>query len=192
MRGWSALLFALVFVASVHAAPGPFIAPAQTSGTIDVVLAPTEVVTAGTPRLVTFGMPFPRESITSAGLSTVRVLRNGVEIPAHVAEMTPWRHRSNAAIDGQSVRVARIQITYTFAATFPATETIQVAWGTTPRTLNVPALVNPRTACLLAVYAEMNAPLTLPSWEAMLTMTPPSTCFFICRTAAVVPCTTPK
>jgi hypothetical protein len=145
MRGLAALLIALV-VASVNAAPGPFIAPAQMSGSIDVVLAPTEVVTPGTERLVTFGMPFPRGSITAAGLSTVRVLRNGVEIPAHVTEMTPWRHRSNASIDGQSVRVARIQIRYTFAAAFPAQETIQVAWGTTPRAMNVPALTNPRTA----------------------------------------------
>lgn len=121
----------------------PFMAPAVTSGSLSVQLVPTEVVTVGSNRLVTFGVPFPRGSISAAGLATLRVFKSGVEIPAHVSAMTPWRHRSNAALDGTSVRVARVQIQYAFASI--AAETITVAWGGTPRQLNVPGLVSVRT-----------------------------------------------
>jgi hypothetical protein len=124
----------------------PFIAPAVTQGEVEVRLHPTEGIGAGSTRLVTFGMPFPRGSITDAGLSTVRVLRDGVEIPAFVESLTPWRHRSNAAIDGQSVRVARIQISHNIAMVFPGSDSVTVQWGGTPRTLNVASLTNPRTA----------------------------------------------
>ncbi|HEX6738261.1 MAG TPA: hypothetical protein VF310_08325, partial [Vicinamibacteria bacterium] len=58
--------------------------------------------------------------------------------------LTPWRHATNAGIDGQSVRVARIQIHHTFAAGFPAFETVTVEWGLTARTMNVPTLEAPR------------------------------------------------
>ncbi|MEO8010010.1 MAG: hypothetical protein ABI650_00045, partial [Dokdonella sp.] len=68
----------------------------------------------------------------------LRVLKGGVEIPAHVAQMTPWRHRLNPALDGSSVRVARIQIQTTFASN--AAETISVTWGGAPRGFNVPTL----------------------------------------------------
>jgi hypothetical protein len=131
----AALLVALAGIA--HAAQ-PFIAPAVPSGSLAVQLVPTEVVSAGSTRLVTFGLPFPRGSMTTTGLATVRVLKGGVEIPAHVAQLTPWRHRTNAALDGTSVRVARVQIQYAFAAA--AAETITVSWGGAPRQLNVAAL----------------------------------------------------
>jgi len=124
----------------------PFVSPAVTQGQIDVRLRPTEAVPANTPKLVTFGLPFPRGSINVAGLATVTVKHNGVEIPAHVEQLTPWRHRSNAAIDGASVRVAEIQISYGFANIFPAEETIQVSWGFAARTLNVAAAQDPHTA----------------------------------------------
>jgi hypothetical protein len=137
---------ALCCLATQAIAIEPFFAPAVPQGSVEVRLHPTEVVATGVPTLVTFGLPFPRESITVAGLSNVRVLRNGLEIPAHVSEMTPWRHRSNAAIDGQSVRVARIQLSYTFAATFPASETVTVSWGGAARTLDVPVAQDARTA----------------------------------------------
>src|SRR5690606_20933687 len=105
----------------------PFLAGPVPAGSISVKLVPTEAVTPGSPRLVTFGVPFPRGSITAAGLSTVRVLRGGSEIPAYVRELTPWRHRLDPALDGTSVRIARVQILYTFAGT--AAETITLSWG---------------------------------------------------------------
>ena len=135
-------LLGLALAGAVHAAQ-PFMAPAVPSGTLAVQLVPTDVVTAGSTRLVTFGLPFPRGSITSAGLSTVRVLNGGVEIPAHVAEMTPWRHRTIPALDGTSVRVARVQIQFTFASLAPAN--ITVAWGGVARQLNVPGLTPVRS-----------------------------------------------
>ena len=116
----------------------PFIAPPVPSGNLTVQLVPTEVVTPGSIRLVTFGVPFPRGSITAAGLSSVRVFKGGVEIPAHVAEMTPWRHRINPGLDGTSVRVARVQIQTEFAGS--AAESISVSWGGAPRVLDVPTL----------------------------------------------------
>jgi len=124
----------------------PFLSPSVTQGQIDVRLKPTESVPTNTPTLVTFGVPFPRGSINVAGLTTVTVKHNGAEIPAHVEQLTPWRHRSNAVIDGASVRVAEIQINYSFANAFPAEETIQVSWGGAARTLNIVTGQDPHNA----------------------------------------------
>ena len=74
----------------------------------------------------------------------MRVLKNGAEIPAFVDQATPWRHATNPALNGASVRVARIQFRYTFAVTFPQTETVTVAWGGPPRTQTLPVLQPPR------------------------------------------------
>ena len=87
-------------------------------------------------------MPFTRGSVSQSQLSQVRVLKNGVEIPAFVEQLTPWRSIDDPSIDGQSVRVARIQIPYTFTALNP--ETITVQWGGPARTLNRPTLQDPR------------------------------------------------
>jgi hypothetical protein len=116
----------------------PFMAPPVSVGSVEVRLVPTEVVTAGSTRLVTFGVPFPRGSLTVAELANLRVLRNGVEIPAFVNQMTPWRHRLIPALDGSSVRVARIQIQFTFATV--TAQTVTVSWGGPPRQSNVPTL----------------------------------------------------
>jgi len=129
---------------AVTAQTPPFFAPAEPSGSIAVRLYPMENVSTGTSRLVTFGMPFTRGSLTPAALSTVRVLRGGTEIPAYVGLLTPWRHAVNPSLDGQSVRVARIQIHHTFAAGHPAFESITVEWGVQPRVLNVATIESPR------------------------------------------------
>ena len=123
----------------------PFFAPAQPSGSMTVTLHPMENVTPGTARLVTFGVPFTRGSMTAAGLATVRVLNGGAEIAAHVEAQTPWRHLTNASIDGQSVRVARVQIQHTFGVSFPNSESVTVEWGGVARTLDVPTLTDPLT-----------------------------------------------
>lgn len=136
----------LLAIASPLHAVEPFFAPAVPQGDVEVRLHPTEGVATATPTLVTFGLPFPRGSIAEAELVSVRVLRSGVEIPAHVSQLTPWRHRSDASVDGQSVRVALVQITYSFTSPFPASEPITVQWGGAQRTLDVPISVDPRSA----------------------------------------------
>jgi hypothetical protein len=140
--------FLLIFIGGgfrTQANPA-FFAPAQTSGSLQVKLYPTEGVTPGTAKLVTFGVPFTRGSVTPAQLAQVRVLRNGTEIPAYVALLTPWRHVSNPAWDGTFARIVRIQISHTFAVSYPNFETVTVEWGSTNRTQNVVTFQNPRTA----------------------------------------------
>lgn len=127
----------LILAGSVHAVE-PFMALPVTSGSMSVQLVPTEAVTAGSNQLVTFGVPFPRGSITTAGLANLRVLKGAVEIPAYVDQMTPWRNRLVPALDGTSVRVVRIQIHNTFAAVSP--ESITVQWGGPARLQNVTTL----------------------------------------------------
>src|SRR5262249_53007208 len=119
-----------------------FFAPAEPSGTVNVQLVPLANVTAGTQEIVTFGVPFTRGSVTQSQLSQVRVLKNGVEIPAVVEQWTPWRSIDDPALDGQSVRVARIQIPYTFTTLNP--EAVTVQWGGPARTLNVTTMQDPR------------------------------------------------
>ncbi len=123
----------------------PLIAAAETYGIIDVRLHPVEGIAAGTQQLMTFGVPFPRDSITQAGLSKLRVLTaRGVEIPAFVEQLTPWRHTSNTALDGTSVRVARVQIRYALSVVYPNFEPIRVEWGFNDRTQSITTFENPR------------------------------------------------
>jgi hypothetical protein len=119
-----------------------FFAPAEPAGSVDVQLDPLGGVTPGVPEVVTFGVPFTRGSVEPSQLSQIRVLKNGVEIPAFVDELTPWRSIDDPAVDGQSVRVARVQVAYTFASLNP--ETITVQWGGPARTLNRTTLQDPR------------------------------------------------
>lgn len=137
------MILALVAPMMARAQVPSFHAPATPTGSITVKLCPMENVTPGTARLVTFGLPFPRGSITAAGLNTVRVIFNGNEVAAYVEQQTPWRHLTNNTLDGQSVRVARIQIQHTFTVSYPQTESITVEWGGAARTQNVLTLTDP-------------------------------------------------
>ncbi|MEK7867569.1 MAG: Ig-like domain-containing protein [Planctomycetota bacterium] len=137
-------LFALL--ARPALAVDPFFAPPEPSGSVQVRLCTTEVVGAGSTQLVTLGVPFPRGSVTAAGLSTVRVLKNGVEVPALVESLTPWRHLNDPTLDGASVRVARVQFRNTFASGFPSIETVTIEWGMAQRTQSLPSLTDPRSA----------------------------------------------
>ncbi len=123
-----------------------FFAPAQKSGSMDVKLFPTEEVSEGTPTLVTFGVPFPRDSVKVQHLDRVKVLKDGVEIPAFVEELTPWHHVSRSEIDNKSVRIARIQIHYTFTETYPGYEEITIEWGGQKRENSVADFEDPRSA----------------------------------------------
>src|SRR5688500_666614 len=139
-------VLSLVCGAPCSHAAAPFHAPLETSGTMVVKLYPMENVSSGATKLVTFGVPFSRGSVTAAGLAKVRVFKGGTEIPAYVAQLTPWRHVTNTSVDGQSVRVARIQVNYTFSVVYPSSETITVEWGVTNRTQNIATFTNPRNA----------------------------------------------
>lgn len=134
----------------------------RTRGHIVATLVPAQGVFPSGPELVTFGLPFPRGSLTPAGLSTVRVLRGGVEIPAHVEMLTPYRAIEDSATGGvwglgrrtpkairspkcsTWVRVARIQLIYSFAKPSSQGEPITVEWGLSSRMADVPKLVDPR------------------------------------------------
>ncbi|WP_127588749.1 Ig-like domain-containing protein [Paenibacillus koleovorans] len=153
-RGWKQMLLLIllitgvipVFPGAASASVLPFYASAQTSGTMTVKLYPTENVDTGVSTLVTFGVPFTRGSVAPADLTKIRVLKGGIEIPAYVAMQTPWRHITNPALDGTSVRVATVQIPYTFTSAFPNSENITIEWGTTTRTQNISTLTDPKTA----------------------------------------------
>ena len=76
-----------------------FFAPPESRGRLTLRLHPMENVGAGSPRLVTFGVPFTRGSIGASGLATLRVLKGNVELPAFVEQLTPWRHATNPAVE---------------------------------------------------------------------------------------------
>src|SRR5689334_4915964 len=54
------------------------LAPAQTSGSVDVQLVPLANVTPGVQKIVTFGVPFTEGSVSESQLSHIRVLKIGV------------------------------------------------------------------------------------------------------------------
>lgn len=153
------LLLQLVLPAapSTQGPVAPFHVPAEPAGSIAVRLHPTENVATGSPTLVTFGVPFTRGSLTAAQLAAVRVLDGGTEVPAFVEQLTPWRHATNPAVDGASVRVARIQIRHTFATAFPGFETVTVEWGSRNRSRNVTTRTDPRTAWHLVTTGSFAA-----------------------------------
>lgn len=122
--GRAALLLPLL-LAPARAAE-PFFAPARPSGSLPIVLRPTEAVVPGKPVLVTFGVPFPRGSIADAGLIAVR--SGAAEVPVHVDVLAPWRSlNGTGAGTAPPIRVARVQLTHVFRA--PQPETLTLVWG---------------------------------------------------------------
>jgi len=115
----------------------PLLAPPTTQGSIEVTLVATEGVSAGVPVVASFGVPFPRGSITSAGLATLRVSDGNGEVAAYVDALTPWRHRRTPALDQTSVRVALIQVERTFTGPGQR-QTLTASWGGAARTLDRP------------------------------------------------------
>ncbi|MHB9029891.1 MAG: hypothetical protein ACYC9O_14075 [Candidatus Latescibacterota bacterium] len=149
---------ALAFSNLAAGAVEPFFAPKQEKGGISVKLYPTENVKSGSPVLITFGMPFPRGSLTARELSTVRVLDSrGVEIPAYIDQLTPWRSIGGSGTEASPVRVARIQFMHTFTTVFPGCETVAIEWGMSRRAKHRPDLAPPRTAWHLADRGSFSA-----------------------------------
>lgn len=78
-------------------------------------------------RTVAFGVPFPRGFLSDA--TKVRVETTaGAEVPIDVSELARWRHTSNTAIDGQSIRSVLITLRQTCAASTAYTYVLR--WGT--------------------------------------------------------------
>lgn len=121
-----------------------FFSPPQSSGDMLVKLYPMENVVPGKPVLVTFGIPFTKGTMTPEELKTLRILKNDCEIPSFVEMLTPWRHIEDDRKDCKWVRIARVQISYTFKTQYPDYEVITVEWGKNNRQQNVLTLENPR------------------------------------------------
>lgn len=136
MKTFKVLVFTLCTAFSINAVEPLYDSP-MPSGAISVALHPTEVVQNSNPVTITFGVPFARGSITATDLATVRVLKGGQEIAAHVEMLTPWRHVSDAGLDNASVRVALVQINFPFTARFPAADTVTVEWGRSKRSKDI-------------------------------------------------------
>lgn len=139
MRGRLVAVWCTLFglLCGAAAAVEPYLAPPIQSGAIEVTLVPTAGVTPGAPVVVSFGVPFPRDSISAAGLATLRVTAGGSEIAAFVTALTPWRHRRQPALDGTSVRVVLVQVERSFAS-LAERQTLTVSWGGALRTLDRP------------------------------------------------------
>jgi hypothetical protein len=121
-----------------------FYAPAVRDGELVVKLHPTEGLGTTTPRIVTFGVPFPRGSVLPNELGQVRVLNAArQEIAAYVEAQTPWRHAIDTTKNGTSIRVVRIQVEYVPTVAYPNFDTIYVEWGRNIRALNR-TLIDPR------------------------------------------------
>lgn len=138
-------VLAVALTAPRATALDPFLAAPEPAGAMEVRLYPTEGVAPGSTRWITFGVPFPRGSFPVAGLAAIRVLRAGAEVPAHVDALALWRHLTDPTIDGASVRIARVQVHLALTAAHPGYESLTVVWGGAARTLDVPALTDPRT-----------------------------------------------
>lgn len=138
MGKWLALLLGVIGASGRAYGVEPFFADPVPRGSIEIRLHATDVVAANSPQVASFGIPFPRSSLTPSQLGTLRVLSEGVEVPAYVEELTPWRHRNQSELDGTSVRVALVQVEVTFADPGSA-KTLVVEWGKTPRQRHRPA-----------------------------------------------------
>lgn len=77
-----------------------------------MTLVPGATISAGTAVAVPFGLPLPPAAVGDPAL--IRVLRDGVEIPAAVTELVRWRSLSgDPAVD--SLRAVRIWVEVAFA-----------------------------------------------------------------------------
>lgn len=112
-------------VVSIITAPQPNMWPTiEASGFIDIELVPQEGFTGSIP--VAFGVPMPRGFLAS--LDNCRIeTTGGTEIATDVAELARWRHLTDAAIDGASIRSVFVVFNRTFSA--GANQTVRFRWG---------------------------------------------------------------
>jgi hypothetical protein len=152
-----AIIVVLVLCVHQYVDAAPFHAAAVRDGELAVKLHPTESLGTTTSRVVTFGVPFPRGSVLPGEVAKIRVLNaQRQEIAAFVETQTPWRHAVDAAKNGTSIRVARIQIDHVPTVGHPNFDTIYVEWGRSNRTLNK-SFVDPRNSWHVATSGSFVA-----------------------------------
>lgn len=171
--GWIRRMLLLAgLLPAIGSAVTPYWAEPVPQGSIDVALVAAPGTPANTPVVAAFGVPFPRGSITEAGLATLRVDLQGAEIAAYVAALTPWRHRSDPLIDSQSVRVALVQVEVAFPDPAQA-RTVTVSWGGVARTLDRPVRAT-RATTWQPVASGSFAPADNVQEPKVLALLPPS------------------
>lgn len=121
--------------AGASAAPDPYVPP-RASGSVPVALACAAGVTQE--RLVAFGMPFPRGFLADA--ARLRLEDGAGEVAADVVELVRWRHFSDAAIDGKSIR--SVLVSFRHDCTKAPTAEYTLRWGQA-RTLQAQTGVTP-------------------------------------------------
>ena len=116
------IIVSLMFVGGAKA---EIFTPLPTTGSVDVVLHPGETVSAGDQRLVSFGVPFPRNLI--GNVSDLKVVDgSGNELPSAVQETMRWHSVSgDPAVGG--VRAALFYINVQFDSLTP--QLIRVVYG---------------------------------------------------------------
>ena len=123
---------------SPQAAPHSQIFPvAERSGNITVTATCSEG-TSG-PQWASFGMPFPRGVLSDPTQVLVKSV-TGEELPADAIELARWRHFTDAAIDGASIR--SVLITFAVACKEVGNQDFVVEWGQ-PRRLPANSGVTP-------------------------------------------------
>jgi hypothetical protein len=109
------------------------------AGVVRATLHPTDRAPLDAPTVVSFGVPFPRGVVASAG--AIRVTDGtGAELPAHVAELARWRPLGPAAGGAESLRAALVQVSLRFGSRDPVV--LDVHWGSAPAAAP-PRIVDP-------------------------------------------------
>jgi hypothetical protein len=116
---------AIVFLAAAAAvaSPEPYAAP-QAAGT--VVATVQCAAGSGDAQAIGFGLPLPRGFLADSSRLRLET-PEGREVAADVVELARWRHFSDAAIDGKSIRAVLIAFTHDCARA--ATAQYVVRWG---------------------------------------------------------------
>jgi hypothetical protein len=141
---WPGVLLALALAGqalpAAAADPAPPAAdpfpPVQASGTVPLRLACGAEATG--PRIVAFGLPFPRGFAADAG--RIRLEDTAGEVAADVTELARWRHFNDPAIDGKSIRA--VLITFRHDCSKAPSADYTVRWGQA-RTLRADAGITP-------------------------------------------------
>lgn len=99
------------------------------TGFVRASAQPIDTAPVGAPIVVSFGVPFPRGTVSDVGL--IRVAdASDTELPAHVEELARWRSLGSAPGFVESVRAALVQVTLTLGDRSPVE--LRVHWGAAP------------------------------------------------------------
>lgn len=129
-------VFVLLSATAAVASPEPYVAP-QATGTVEVTV---HCAAGGSDsQAIGFGLPLPRGFVADASRLRLET-PDGREVAADVLELARWRHFSDAAVDGKSLRAVLIAFTHDCARA--ATAPYLVRWGQA-RTLTAATGITP-------------------------------------------------